>query len=310
MTDQQADKLTTLRNEQLVTLIDGLRAAKDQHNSWVWDIHRTLLCEIHVSANGKLDPATCAFGGWLRTVADEPLVRHTGNYQRMYRQHLKMHQAARHLVLSASKQRPVPVSVYDDFIAQRNRFKAVVERFERSLWDMACLIDQLTGLRNRYGMLSDLLNEQQRAVREDGNCSIAIVDIDHFKSINDNHGHKAGDLLLQQLAQLLASSLRPYDHIYRYGGEEFIICLPGTGMEEAKAILERMRQDISTLDFVVDGTVIPVTASFGLSPVGRGNIEDYIEHADEALYVAKAAGRNRVEAYQQPLAGARPVIYL
>jgi diguanylate cyclase (GGDEF)-like protein len=298
MTDQQADKVTMPRNEHLVLLIDGLRTAKERHYSWLWDIHRALLCETSLPPNVEIGPTRCEFAGWLRSVADEPLVRHSNNFQRLHEQHLKMHQAAEHLILTASRQRPIPLAVYDDFIDQRNRFKEVVERFERDLWDMACLVDQLTGLRNRFGMLTDLLDEQQRVVREGGGCSIAMIDIDHFKTINDNHGHQAGDLLLQKLAQLLVSKLRPYDHLYRYGGEEFLICLPGTDIEEAKVILERMRHDIATMNFTVDGETIPITASFGMTPIGKEScIEDYIEHADEALYAAKTAGRNRVEVY-------------
>lgn len=294
----QAGKLTKTRNEHLVLLIDGLRSAKERHYSWLWEIHRSLLCETPLPQNIEIDPARCEFGSWLRSVTNEPLVRHSESYQRLHEQHLKMHQAAELLMTTASRQRPIPVAVYDDFIDQRNNFKDVVERFERDLWDMACLIDQLTGLRNRFGMLADLLDEQQRVVREGGHCSIAMIDIDYFKTINDNYGHQAGDLMLVKLAQMLVSKLRPYDHLFRYGGEEFLICLPGTDIKEAKSILERMRQDIVTLDFMVNGMVIPVTASFGLTSIGMEScIEDYIEHADEALYAAKAAGRNRVEVY-------------
>jgi len=298
MLEQPSTVLTMQRNEHLVSLIDGLRSAKERHYSWLWDIHRTLLCGTPLHANGEIDPALCQFAGWLRSVADEPLVRHADSYQRLQEQHLKMHQAAVNLISTAARQRPIPVEVYDDFIDQRNRFKAVVESFERDLWDMACLVDQLTGLRNRYGMLTDLRDEQQRIVRENGSCTIAMIDIDHFKGINDTHGHHIGDLLLQKLAQLLVAKLRPYDHLYRYGGEEFLICLPGTDGGEAKTILDRMRHDISAMDFTVEGKLIPITASFGLTEIGiESCIEDYIEHADAALYAAKTAGRNRVESY-------------
>lgn len=302
MTELQADRLAT-RNEHLVSLIDGLRLAKEQHYSWLWDIHRSLLCETPLSPEVKLDPTACGFAGWLNSVSNEPLVRHSDNYQHLREQHLKMHRAAELLMLTASRQRPIPVAVYDDFIDQRNHFKDVVESFERDLWDMACLVDQLTGLRNRFGMLTDLLDEQQRVAREDGSCTIAMIDIDHFKSINDSHGHQIGDLLLQKLAQLLVAKLRPYDHLYRYGGEEFLICLPGTDIEHAKVILDRMRHDITTMNFSVDGMIIPITASFGLTAIGTEYcIEDYIEHADAALYAAKSAGRNRVEIFPKDIA--------
>jgi diguanylate cyclase (GGDEF)-like protein len=301
MMGQSIDKPYTPQNEHLVSLIDGLRVAKERHYSWLWDIHRSLLCEIPLFSDVATDPAHCAFAEWLHSVADEPLVRHSETYQQIHEQHLKMHQSANLLITTAARQRPIPVAVYDDFIEQRNHFKEVVEQFERDLWGMACLVDQLTGLRNRFGMLTDLFDEQQRVVREHSNCSIAMIDIDHFKTINDNYGHQTGDLLLVKLAKLLSSKLRPYDHLYRYGGEEFLICLPGTDIDEAREILERMRHDITVMKFSVDNNPIPISASFGLTPIGREScIEDYIEHADAALYAAKAAGRNRVMVYNIP----------
>ena len=299
MMQPQTPKLNFPRNEHLVALIDGLRVAKERHYRWLWDILRSLLCKTPLHPDGQIDPTRCKFAGWLRSIAEEPLVRHTDSYQRLHEQHLKMHLAAEHLISTAAVLSPIPVAVYDDFINQRDHFKEVVESFERDLWDMACLVDHLTGLRNRFGMITDLLDEQQRVVRENGSCSIAMIDIDHFKNINDTYGHPVGDQLLQKLAQLLLSKLRPYDHLYRYGGEEFLICLPSTDMGEAKSILERMRHDITTMEFAVGDKSISISASFGLTPIGKECcIEDYIEHADAALYAAKTAGRNRVEVYR------------
>jgi diguanylate cyclase len=299
MATQQTVQRSMPQNEQLVALIDGLRAAKERHYRWLWDIHRSLLCGIPLQQQHvEIDPTRCDFAKWMRSIADESEVRSTESYQQLQEQHLKMHQAAENLVATALRQRPIPVKVYDNFIAQRDQFKSVVERFERDLWDMACLVDQLTGLRNRFGMLSDLLDEQQRVAREGGHCSIGMIDIDHFKSINDKYGHLTGDLLLQRLARLLVSKLRAYDHLYRYGGEEFLICLHGTDVMEARQILERMRHDISAMKFRSDGKAISVTASFGLTEIGVEDcIEDYIEHADAALYTAKSRGRDRVAVY-------------
>lgn len=288
-------------NEHLVVLIDGLREAKERHYSWLWDIHRSLLCEVPLQPHIILNSNQCEFAGWMDSVSDEPLVRHSDYYQVVIQQHLLMHRAAEMLIATATKQRPVPVEVYDAFIKQRNLFKEAVETFERDLWDMACLIDQLTGLRNRYGMLTDLIDEQQRLKREASHCSIAMVDIDYFKNVNDKFGHLAGDMLLKKLAGLISSKLRAYDHLYRYGGEEFLLCMPGTDIIEANGILERIRQDIAEMDFIFSGKRVPVTASFGLTPIGSEScIEDYIEHADSALYSAKLAGRNRVQVFHRP----------
>lgn len=157
--------------------------------------------------------------------------------------------------------------------------------------------DPLTGAFGRRGMLDKLASEMERAARVGSSCSIALMDFDHFKQINDQRGHAAGDAALRQSAKFTMSRLRKYDSLYRHGGEEFLILLPDTPLPDAVAIVERLRAGLAELDIVPpDGEPFRITASFGVAALESGRpVEASIEAADCALYRAKAAGRNTVE---------------
>lgn len=159
--------------------------------------------------------------------------------------------------------------------------------------------DYLTGLLNRRAFMERLESEASRADREGKPLSLIILDIDHFKLVNDSYGHQAGDLILQELAASIGDSCRRYDFIGRYGGEEFIIGLPSAGREDAKRTAERMRKAVEEQRKYIPQrhTYVKVTASFGVAAIQPGdayNIDMLIKQADDALYRAKRAGRNRV----------------
>lgn len=167
--------------------------------------------------------------------------------------------------------------------------------------------DYLTGLMNRRAFLERLERELNRCEREISNMGIIIMDIDHFKRVNDNFGHQVGDLVLQEMSGILVKLCRVYDFIGRYGGEEFIICLPGADKWNTYKIAERMRSTIENNKiFLSDkASSISITASFGISSVEPGQIKSadrLINEADEALYRAKDQGRNRVVMYISELA--------
>jgi two-component system, cell cycle response regulator len=167
--------------------------------------------------------------------------------------------------------------------------------------------DYLTTLWNRSSILGILERELARSARERTACSVALVDLDHFKLINDQYGHFAGDLALQEAARRMQNSVRPYDAVGRYGGEEFLIVLPGCDEESTKGQAERMRQALHKAPLDLPQDSISFTASFGCStfsgngPVHAGAL---IRTADEALYKAKGSGRNCVVAdpYRHPSA--------
>lgn len=168
---------------------------------------------------------------------------------------------------------------------------------QQRLEDLAAR-DGLTGVFNRRHFASLAEAEMGRSGRYDTPVSVIMLDLDHFKGINDTYGHDTGDRVLIKTAESLSKSLRSFDIIGRYGGEEFFIMLPETGFETAMVIAERLRQCLDEREIQTESTTIHVTASFGVaaSPPTERSLASLITAADRALYRAKAGGRNRVEA--------------
>ncbi|HEX5227336.1 MAG TPA: diguanylate cyclase [Bryobacteraceae bacterium] len=162
--------------------------------------------------------------------------------------------------------------------------------------------DSLTLLWNRSSILTELSRELARSERDARPLGVVIVDLDHFKQINDTHGHLAGDAVLREAARRMQSGIRQYDSIGRYGGEEFLIIFPGSSEADCCAQADRLRKQLGGAEMSVNDTKLRVTASFGVTtalPGERWTEEALIRRADEALYRAKKSGRNRVESLSQ-----------
>lgn len=157
--------------------------------------------------------------------------------------------------------------------------------------------DALTGLLNRRAIDDVLDDEAHRARRLGTPFSVLMIDVDHFKSINDRFGHAAGDRALQHLATLLSGQMRDIDRVARYGGEEFIVLLPATTAAEAAVLAERLRERVASLPMVWEDQDMPLTVSIGLAQWAGPQDQPgpLVSRADAALYRAKAGGRNRVE---------------
>jgi diguanylate cyclase (GGDEF)-like protein len=155
--------------------------------------------------------------------------------------------------------------------------------------------DTLTGIPNRRAIFEHLDGEINRTEREKRSISIAMLDIDNFKAVNDTYGHQAGDAVLKECALRVSGSIRPYDILGRYGGEEFLLILPGTSEENAAIVCERILENIQASPFCIDGVSIIVTISIGLATwSGREDVDKLVAAADKALYMAKEKGKNRV----------------
>ena len=157
--------------------------------------------------------------------------------------------------------------------------------------------DDLTGLLNRRAMLDRMQLEQRRSLRSGSPLLIAQLDIDHFKAVNDTHGHAAGDLVLQSFADTVRRNVRDTDVLARWGGEEFVLLLCDTPAADAVALMERLRQAVQAMQVPVpqSGGPITVTVSIGLARHTPADpLAGTLERADRALYAAKAGGRNRV----------------
>jgi diguanylate cyclase (GGDEF)-like protein len=166
-----------------------------------------------------------------------------------------------------------------------------------TLYDRA-VRDALTGLYSRRHLDNQLADFIQIARRTGKPVSVVLSDVDHFKAVNDNHGHQAGDYVLHEVGAILRQTIRGYDTAYRYGGEELVVLMPDTDLDDAMLTAERIRAAIEEHDFhPPGGKKIPVTSSFGVAaftPAMSGPA-DLVEAADQALYRAKEGGRNRVE---------------
>lgn len=160
--------------------------------------------------------------------------------------------------------------------------------------------DGLTQAHNRIHLFDQLPREVQRAQRSGQALSLLMLDADHFKQINDEHGHATGDAVLRSISELSRSLLRPYDLLVRYGGEEFVLLLIGTGIDQASDTAERLRLAIAGMSMRSGtGAAIRVTVSIGVAELFADDVDgsELVERADAALYRAKGAGRNCVRCW-------------
>lgn len=181
--------------------------------------------------------------------------------------------------------------------------------YEKKLSELA-RIDGLTGIFNRSHLETRLAAEIERHRRYRRPMSIMLLDVDHFKAVNDVHGHLAGDEVLRQLALLIGNHLRSADLLARYGGEEFVVLLPETDAPSAAGVAEKLRALVECCGFEHDGEAISITTSAGVASLdaGTGTPDEILKAADTALYRAKELGRNRVEVDQSSSAGSSGVV--
>lgn len=169
---------------------------------------------------------------------------------------------------------------------------------EKELYMILSHQDYLTGAYNRKKFYDELLKEIDRVKRYDQKLSIFMFDIDHFKSVNDTFGHQKGDLVLQQISKIVQKAIRKTDVFARYGGEEFVVLMPGTTLNGARDIAERLRVEIEKTEFP-HGNI--VTCSFGVAEISQFDTADsFLNKADIALYNAKHSGRNLVVVFDKP----------
>ncbi|MEW5892912.1 MAG: diguanylate cyclase [Pseudomonadota bacterium] len=283
---------------QTFSALEELNVAMSYHADWLKDLIRGLLCHEPARPENLAPDAhhRCRFGRWYDGAGrhwfkDEPL------FADLDERHQAMHDAARQLLQQHQPGTPVDPAAYERFMELAISFQMEARQFQYTLLQRVCAVDQLTGAGNRYAMFHRLIEEKERAGRTEHPCVIALMDMDHFKQINDVYGHIAGDIVLKSVAQYLTRSLRKYDSIFRYGGEEFLICLPDTALKTAEKRLEQLREGLAELTIPI-GAAMPLrlTASFGLGYLRPGfPIQDSIQHVDDALRKAKEAGRNRIE---------------
>ena len=185
------------------------------------------------------------------------------------------------------------------------RIKALQEELARANDTLRRMsqTDGLTGVDNRRHIEERLTEMFDHAARLNEPLAVVMCDVDHFKSVNDTLGHQAGDAVLKQLAEVLRETAREIDRVGRYGGEEFVVLLPGSNASDAEAFAERVRRAVAERDFAYPGGTVRRTLSAGVAGWPHPEVrhqEGLVKAADDALYVAKQRGRNRVVAYDSP----------
>lgn len=182
------------------------------------------------------------------------------------------------------------------FVLEASRLKARNELMDLArAHEHAARTDELTGLSNRRDMQHRLNEEYSRYRRSGHHFSIALIDLDLFKHINDEFGHDAGDEVLRRFARLMQGVIRQTDVAARWGGEEFLILLPDTSLLQALTLAERLRSETANTEFTFDGQHLPITISAGVCSIAKaGSVTELLKQADVHLYSAKEDGRNRI----------------
>jgi len=274
----------------------SLSQAVDDHLAWLIEWHRLAFFELGArTEQAKKLPPPASFPVWYKSAVkslpqDQPLI------DQLAIVHDQLHTLARLVLMKTPDNAPVAAKDYESVLAKYHDFIGGIRRLERAFAVAASGIDLLTGLRSRVGLQEDLAREHSRYLRSEKPFCAAIMDIDHFKAINDTHGHDAGDRVLAAVADHVSRSLRPFDDAYRLGGEEFLLVLKEADLAIGLTVLERLRAGLEKMPVTLaNGAVINATASFGLTCAEKDvAVEEMLHRADQALYRAKNQGRNRI----------------
>ena len=261
----------------------------DDYIAWFVEWH---LAVCGGQANPIAPPAR--FAEWHRN-AFKTLQGEQPAIERVSLLHEQLHKLVK-LVLMKDTGARIESKDSDSIAAKYLELMQELRRFERAFAAAASDLDPLTGLRTRLTLAQDLEREINRTTRSKRPFFVAVMDIDHFKKINDTYGHEGGDRVLAAVADQVSKGLRGHDDAYRIGGEEFLLCLKETDAAGGLLVVERLRASLEKSPIkLADGRTVPVTASFGLKACTDTTSPDaLIREADAALYRAKHEGRNRV----------------
>ena len=285
-------------DEQLEQLVYELTQAERNHREWLKRLNRSLISGAPHATDVLSDEShfLCRFGRWYYHEASA-LVRHNEDFIALGNLHETMHHEARELALASMEGWPIDRDDYDLFADHQTVFFETVHRLRDSLRDSLMAFDGLTGARTRQSFVHVLEAELARMKRQGCTSCLAVLDLDHFKSVNDEYGHLAGDRVLRDVALAIQQQLRPYDTLCRFGGDEFVICLPDVTLDDSRAVLNRIREAVAGIEWHPDPARRPVsvTLSVGVAELTpHGDVESSFQAADDALYDAKGRGRNAV----------------
>jgi len=296
---QSSDLVKAPTFSEVETSFSKLNTAIICHTKWLTEWNIRVICKIPVEAQyiSEKSHIDCSFGQWLYG-EHANFLRQKPEFSAIKSLHTVVHDKMHAIVNKANSGEIITRNEYESFIASEASFSESLVKLRDELYKLLLSFDYLTGVLNRQAFFHILEQEYARIMRFNEPACIVLLDIDNFKNINDKYGHDAGDKVLISIAKFILENMRPYDSICRYGGEEFLICMPKTSVDISHNIIDRIREELSQQKIcILEDNYIQVSASFGIAPISIENLKDTIVHADKALYQAKTSGRNKVKVW-------------
>lgn len=282
---------------RMAEALEQLTQAVHEHTDWQERVLEAIVHGAPFEANEATDGAHrgCRFNRWYFDRAPAELWG-TPAYAAIGVEHWRLHRLADRLLHKLATDAPIDVEEFDELIAGSVRLHGALDALRHGVAEALRSLDAATGVVDRAGMLTDLRAWRDLAARGVQKCSIVLVDLDRFKAINDAHGRTVGDELLAVVARRLVRLLRPFDKVYRYGADEFLIALPGADLAMTQSVIKQVREGFASSPLMTTsgGIELRATASFGLASLDPEiSAEESVERADQALLLAKTAGGNR-----------------
>ncbi len=279
----------------LKILNDAIR----NHRSWFDTLHTAMLCGLQFPDDILNDSAhrCCQFGRWYYGNEVSDTIRAFKEFGELEACHKFMHDNARELAIKCQNKQGIRPDDYKPFLDNQHHLIDLLNSLHDMLIEHQFCFDALTGAVNRKSISLLLEQSFENVKRYDLSFSVAMLDADHFKQINDNYGHMVGDQVLKQISIFLRRALRKTDCVGRYGGEEFIILMPETEEGDACKVLDQCRDELSKHDIDTGDGKVNVTVSIGITQLHSDDDDAWqaVKRADFALYRAKESGRNQVK---------------
>lgn len=295
-------ELENINREELQSILTQLVQALHNHRQWYNTIIRNVVCGLKSDRHdvGENPHRECLFGQWYYETAPSKLKNHPG-FNAIGEAHQYMHQLTKKILQNSDAGIKINVNDFDNFANAIQRLQIEIESMQREMELMLYTHDPLTGVINRTDMMPILREIHEMSKRNSTISTLAMIDLDDFKKINDKYGHSAGDKVLTAFGHYLLSKMRPYDKVFRFGGEEFLLCMQNIDLNTSYTRCEKLRQELAMLPIDIDiGQPVSITASFGITILDTTQtLETSIENADRAMYSAKSSGHNCIVIWNQ-----------
>jgi diguanylate cyclase len=277
--------------------LEQLDQAFQDHLEWHANLLRVVICKLPCDPNDLKPEAhrLCRFGQWYYEYAAVELRGQRG-YQAIGAQHQRVHEVATTILRDIEKSKAVERHAFNELMVGSMLMRRHLDQMRRMLLLALRSRDTLTGAYCRTEVLPELRRRRESVKLQSGSCVVCLMDVDGLQEVNKTHGHLIGDALLAESVRLLREQLRDDDKVFRYGGDEFLVSLPGADLAVGQAVVGRVRDAFARRQLFVGSPsfALPLTASFGLALLDPDvRVEDSIDRAAQALLLAKTVGGDR-----------------